>query len=137
MTAGTVTGAGGFGRFQDRIEAADVQEMGGKVVTASVRIYAETTSPSNYYIRVYKANATNDFSGQTLVEQSPNSGILATGNAVALSHTFTIPTTSCTTGLQIEIVAEYSGAAITAGSRLIIGDWQFSASSKLEPFELS
>jgi hypothetical protein len=132
---GTVTGASGFMIYLTRIEAADAQELGGKVVTISAKLHALATAPSNHFLRIYEANALNDFSAHTLVTQSSSMGALSVGVTATPSHTFTIPATSCTNGLQVEIVVEYSGA-IAANSFLFIGDWQFSASSKPEPFEL-
>lgn len=135
ISLGTCTGASGYVIFQTRIEAADAQELGGKPVTASARLHAWATAPSNYYFRIYKANAVNDFSAQTLVSQSSSFGSLAVNTTVTPTHTFTIPAADCVTGAQVELVVEYTGT-IAASSYLFLGDYQFSASSKREPFEL-
>lgn len=135
VALGTCTGASGYIIFATRIEAADAQELGGRVATASARLHAWATAPSNYYFRIYKANALNDFSAQTLISQSPNFGPLPINTTVTPSHSFTIPDGAGTTGLQVELVVEYSGA-VAAGSYLFLGDYQFSSSSQAEPFEL-
>ena len=129
------TGASGYVIFQTRIEAADVQELGGKVVTASARLHAWATAPSNYYFRIYKANAVNDFSAQTLVSQSASFGALSINTTVTPAHTFTVPAWDCLTGLQVELVVEFTGA-VAASTHVFLGDYQFRQSSKLEPFEL-
>lgn len=129
------TGSSGYVIFQTRIEAADVQELGGKVVTASARLHAWATAPSNYYFRIYKANAVNDFSAQTLVSQSASFGSLAINTTVAPSHTFTIPAGDCLTGLQVELVVEFTGT-VAASTFVFLGDFQFCEGSKAMPFEL-
>lgn len=135
VALGTCTGASGYIIFATRIEAADAQELGGRVATASARLHAWATAPSNYYFRIYKANALNDFSALTSVSQSPNFGALPVSTTVTPPHPFTLLADACTTGLQIELVVEYSGA-VAAGSYLFLGDYQFSSSSQAEPFEL-
>lgn len=129
------TGASGHIAFQTRIEAADVQELGGKVVTAAARLQAWATTPSNYYFRIYKANAVNDFSAQTLVSQSASFGSLAVNTTATPSHTFTIPAGDCLTGLQVELVVEFTGA-VAASTFVFLGDFQFCEGSKAMPFEL-
>lgn len=129
------TGSSGHVIFQTRIEAADVQELGGKVVTAAARLQAWATTPSNYYFRIYKANAVNDFSAQTLVSQSASFGSLAINTTVAPSHTFTIPAGDCLTGLQVELVVEFTGT-VAASTFVFLGDFQFCEGSKAMPFEL-
>jgi hypothetical protein len=135
VALGTCTGASGYIAFLTRIEAADVQELGGKVVTVAARLHAWATAPSNYYFRIYKANAVNDFSAQTLVSQSANFGSLPITTTVAPSHTFTIPAGDCLTGLQVELVVEFTGA-VAASTFVFLGDFQFCEGSKAMPFEL-
>lgn len=135
ISLGTCTGASGYVIFQTRIEAADAQELGGKPVTASARLHAWATAPSNYYFRIYKANAVNDFSAQTLVSQSSSFGSLAVNTTVTPTHTFTIPAGDCVTGLQVELLVEFTGT-IAASTYVFLGDYQFTQSSKREPFEL-
>jgi hypothetical protein len=135
VSMASATGASGYIAFLTRIEAADAQELGGKVVTVAARLQAWATAPSNYYFRIYKANAVNDFSAQTLVSQSANFGSLAVSTTAAPSHTFTIPAGDCITGLQVELVVEFTGA-VAASTFVFLGDFQFCEGSQRMPFEL-
>lgn len=135
VALGTMTGASGFILFQDRIEAADSAQLGGKSITVSCKLMPWVTAPSNYYYRIYKANAKNDFTGTTLVAQSPSYGAMVLNTAVEQAYTFTLAAADSVNGLHIECVAEYTGA-VGASSYLFQGDVQCKASSKLEPFEL-
>jgi hypothetical protein len=135
VALGTMTGASGSILFQDRIEAADSAQLGGKSITVSCKLMSWVTAPSNYYYRIYKANAKNDFTGTTLVAQSPSYGAMVLYTAVEQAYTFTLAAADSVNGLHIECAAEYTGA-VGASSYLFQGDVQCKASSKLEPFEL-
>ncbi len=135
LALGTPTGASGYVIFQDRIEARDTCELGGKYVTASCRVTPWATAVTNHYFRIYKANAADNFGAQTLVSQSGNLGAIAINQIMQASYTFQLPAAEAVTGLQVELVVEYSGA-IAASSYLFLGDFQFCEGSKAMPFEL-
>lgn len=135
LSMDSATGASGYVVFLTRIEVADAQELGGKGVTVAARLHAWATAPSNYYFRIYKANAVNDFSDQTLVSQSASFGSLAVNTTATPSHTFTIPAGDCLTGLQVELVVNFTGA-VAANTFVFLGDFQFCEGSKAMPFEL-
>lgn len=135
VALGTMTGASGYVIFKDYVEAADSALLGGKSVSVSCKLTAWGTAPTNYYYRVYKANAKNDFTGTTLVTQSPSYGAMTPTATAEQAHTFTLAASDSVNGLRVECVAEYTGA-VGAGSYLFQGDVQCRASSQLEPFEL-
>lgn len=135
LAFGTVTGASGHVIFHTRIEARDTGELGGKYVTASCRVTPWVTAVTNHYFRIYKANVADTFGTRTLVSQSVNLGAIASNQAMQASHTFQLPAADAVTGLQVELVCEYSGA-VAASSYLFLGDFQFCEGSKAMPFEL-
>lgn len=135
LALGTLTGASGYVIFQSRIEARDTGELGGKYVTASCRVTPGVTAVTNHYFRIYKANAVDNFGTQTLVSQSGNLGAIASNQIMQASYTFQLPAADAVTGLQVELVCEYSGA-VAASSYLFLGDFQFCEGSKAMPFEL-
>jgi len=135
LNLGTPTGAFGYVVFLNRIEARDTCELGGKYVTASCRVTPWATAVANHYFRIYKANTVDSFVTQTLVSQSGNLGAIAINEIATPSYTFQIAAGDCITGLQVDLVVEYSGS-VAASSYLFLGDFQFCEGSKAMPFEL-
>jgi hypothetical protein len=131
---GPATGAGGYIIYSARIEALDAQELRDQFVVASARLTAWATPINNHYIRVYKAGAFNDFTNLVLVAQSANLGAIPIDTVTQLAHAFNIASEHCQTGLEIQVVSEYTGA-IATNTYNFFGDFSFKASSKLEPFE--
>jgi hypothetical protein len=132
---GTVTGASGYIVYSHKIEAADTQEFAGRVVTLSCRLTTWGTPLSNYYVRIYKANAKNNFSAQTLVVQSPDYGALPINTVAQVAFTTTLAAADCMNGLQVEVISVYTGA-VGASSYNFCGDLALRAIGQYEPFEL-
>lgn len=134
-TLSSATGSNGYIIHHHKIEAADAQELGGKLITVSAKVSAITKAADATYIRVYKAGALNDFSAPTLVSQGSSINIPATNIGIPVSHTFTLAAADAQNGIICEVVCGYS-TTVASSLTCLIADFMCAAAPGIETFEL-
>lgn len=134
LSLGTPTGASGYIVYSARIEAADTLELAGKTVTISARLTPWATAIDKHYIRVFKANALNNFGALTQVATSSNLGPVAINATATPFLTTTLAAADCSNGIEVQVVSEYSGT-IAAASHNFLADFQCCLGSQVMPFE--
>lgn len=129
---GTATGASGYILYTYRIKAQEALTLAGKPLTLSCKLTAETTSASNHSFRIYKANAYDDFSGETFVSTSGNLG--AVSGTLDTGAQFTLSYADCFNGIIVQVLINYTGAPV-APAYLSIADFSCRSGSCVVPFE--
>lgn len=129
---GTTTGAIGYILYTYRIKAQEALTLAGKPLTLSCRLTAGTTSASNHSFRIYKANAYDDFSGETFVASSGNLG--AVSGTLDTGAQFTLSYADCFYGIVAQVLINYTGAPVSP-AYLSIADFSCRSGSRVVPFE--
>ena len=131
----SATGSSGYIAFVARIEAADSLELKDKPITVSARIINWSKQVDSCSIKIYKANAFNNFTTTTLLFISSEQGPISVNTIKDISFTTSIAAADLVNGIQIEVLNAYT-SAVSASMHLFITDLQCRQSSKVEPFEL-
>jgi hypothetical protein len=129
---GTATGANGYILYTYRIKAQEALTLAGKPLTLSCRLTAGTTPAGNHSFRIYKANAYDDFSGETFVASSGNLG--AVSGTLDTGAQFTLSYADCFNGIIAQVLINYTGAPV-APAYLSIADFSCRSGSRVVPFE--
>lgn len=128
----TTTGASGYILYTYRIKAQEALTLAGKPLTLSCRLTAGTTSASNHSFRIYKANAYDNFSGETFVATSGNLG--AVSGTLDTGAQFTLSGADCCNGIIVQVFTNYTGAPVFP-AYLSIADFSCRSGSRVVPFE--
>ena len=131
----SATGSSGYIAFVARIEAADSLELKDKPITVSARITSWSKQVDSCSIKIYKANAFNNFTTTTVLFTSSEQGPISANTSKDISFTTSIAAADLVNGIQIEVLNAYT-SAVSASMHLFIADLQCRQSSKVEPFEL-
>ena len=130
---GTTGGSSGYGIIYQRLESKDILATLGKTCTLSAYVKNTGTSTANVSCEIYRANATDNWSGQTLVSSLTAQAITTSWTQIVFPS-FSVPTTA-STGLEVRIF-RYDGSNdqewLITGIQLEVGDY---TSSTLPPFQ--
>lgn len=125
----TLTGSGAI-LFRHRIEAKDAQAFVNKPAHYSARSYHDSGATRDYVITVRKANATDDFSGVTVIETDTVTVANDANSDIAMA----IPDMGdCSNGIEIEIKID-CGAVTTKD--FFLGQQQLTIGDTKQPFEV-
>jgi len=135
-SSGGVTGASWTnGQFygQQRIEAKNIADLGGKTVTVSAKVYQDTGGSRSFNIQLVKATAgVDNFTTQAAIGTSGALAV-ATAAVTAISATFTLGASDHLNGIAV-LINDTATNTVVAKAYLI-GDVQLEVGSVATPFE--
>ena len=129
---GSASWTNGIVQFFQRIEANNVQDLSGKTITVSLRVFQDTGTARSFVIQMYKPNAKDNWTGQTFIE-SISAGSVASGSVTPIFATFTLGATDAVNGLGVYIIDSASNTV--ASKNYFIGDVQLEVGPVATPFE--
>lgn len=129
IVSATITGTG-IAHFRYRMEAKDARQFKNKNISLSILVYHDVGSAINYTIYLNKADAADDFSSVTAIENDGGRSIPDATEKLLIYEDVSIGDAS--NGIEIEIQAE-CGAITTKNFEF--AEFQFNEGSAALPFQ--
>lgn len=124
------TGAGSL-EYNQRIEFVNARALNGRTVTFSAGLVQQTGAPLDAKLVLRKANAVDDFSATTLLQQSAVTSTVS-GAVTPLSFTCTLGGSDADNGIEVALVMPTVGA-FAAGKQVFTFDWGLYIGSAAPP----
>jgi hypothetical protein len=133
MAISGATWTSGNAQFSQKIESRNTQDLSGKTITVSCKVFQDTGATRTFQFVLFKPNSLDTFSAVTQIGANFGSTLVATGTTTPVSGSITLGASDAVNGLQIFLID--SAVNTVSNKNYYMGDFQLELGSVATPFE--